>query len=345
MPFLTHYVAGSLTKFDIHQEIRGRVPELVTALAIDPESLHKHIHCPFESHQDRHPSFRIDAAKARFFCSCTPRGGSMIDLVMRLHTLQNASGAIGWIRAQLNGQTGPSVHDKPNKKSVFPMAARISGMPVTQANRYPKRVSFEAVVARCKPANCSPNSLHPYAKKKGILPIEAMLDPVTNKLVLQVHDVNGTLQGLQFIDVNGEKRFAAGTKLLGNGCILGEPCPEEPVAFCEGWATGVAIHCVLDIAVVVTFSANNLVAAAQRFSVLTQQRYIFGENDDHGVGQRAAKDAAATVRGRLWLPPDKFIGDFNDFHTPLFKGRITHHSSTRFGVAMCHSKNDQERAL
>lgn len=72
-------------KPDIHQEIQGRVPEILTALGIDPAALRKHIHCPFKAHEDRHPSFRIDASKARFYCSCTHGSGSMIDLVMRLH--------------------------------------------------------------------------------------------------------------------------------------------------------------------------------------------------------------------------------------------------------------------
>jgi phage/plasmid primase-like uncharacterized protein len=334
--------ARSDTKLDIHQEIHGRVPELVTALAIDPESLHKHIHCPFDAHEDRHPSFRVDTTKARFYCSCTPRGGSMIDLVMRLHVHKNAASAIGWIRTQLNGQTGQPSADKPNGTSRFTVAGRISQMPVAQASRYPSQVSFGAILGRCRPANHSPSSLHPYAKKKGILPIGAMVDPVTNKLVVKVHDVSGSIHGLQSIDAGGEKRFAAGSKLLGNGCVLGEPCSEAPLAFCEGWATGVAIHCALGIPVVVTFSANNLVAAAQRFSVLSQQRYVFGENDIHGAGQRAAMSAATAVQAWLWLPPEDFIGDFNDFYTPMFKGRITNHSSTRFGVVR-HLQNDQER--
>src|SRR4051812_203324 len=98
---------GFPIKLDIHQEIQGSVPELVAALGIDLKALQKHVHCPFENHEDRRPSFRVDARKARFYCSCTPRGGSMVDLVLRLLGHENASGAIKWIRAKLNCNNVP----------------------------------------------------------------------------------------------------------------------------------------------------------------------------------------------------------------------------------------------
>jgi phage/plasmid primase-like uncharacterized protein len=324
--------SGFRTMLNIHQEIHGRVPELVAALPIDPEALIKHVFCPFVNHRDRRPSFRIDASKARFYCSCTSRGGSLVDLVLRLHGHENASDAIQWIRAQLNRNhtsSGPITAYGMNKLGS---TATLSTMPVEPAKRYARQTIFSAVLDRCIPGNCSPNSLHPYVRRKGILPINAVVDPFTKRLVLKVHDVDGVLQGLQFIDANGQKRFARGTKLHGNGLLIGELGRKTQLAFCEGWATGVTIHRVLGIPVVVTFSANNLMAAAQRFAVLAKQRYIFGENDTHGAGQQAARDAAEAVQGRFWLPPEKFIGDFNDFHTPYYRGYITNHSPTRFGI-------------
>src|SRR6478609_8303519 len=81
--------------------------------------------------------------------------------------------------AQLNrnhASLGPLTANGTNKLAS---ATTLSTMPVESANRYARQTIFSAVLDRCTPGNCSPNSLHPYVRRKGILPINAMFDPFT----------------------------------------------------------------------------------------------------------------------------------------------------------------------
>ena len=73
---------------DIHDRIRGRETDLLRAVGIEPPERGGHVTCPFPGHADRHPSWRWDARKRRFYCSCTPGGGTVIDAVMRMKGLE-----------------------------------------------------------------------------------------------------------------------------------------------------------------------------------------------------------------------------------------------------------------
>ncbi len=68
--------------FDIFTDISGKSSEILDLLGIDQRARFKHVHCPLPDHDDRHPSFRVDQKTERFICTCSPRGGSMIDLVI-----------------------------------------------------------------------------------------------------------------------------------------------------------------------------------------------------------------------------------------------------------------------
>src|SRR5690242_16311473 len=72
---------------DIHQGIAGRERELLHLLKLDLPKNGQHRRCPFPDHQDEHPSWRWDDKKRRWFCTCAPKGGTVIDAVMRLLSL------------------------------------------------------------------------------------------------------------------------------------------------------------------------------------------------------------------------------------------------------------------
>src|SRR3954447_5682204 len=75
---------------DIHQRLAGRERELFRALGIDLPKAGGHRRCPFPDHTDEHPSWRWDQKRHRWFCSCTPKGGTAIDAVARLRGLDLA---------------------------------------------------------------------------------------------------------------------------------------------------------------------------------------------------------------------------------------------------------------
>jgi hypothetical protein len=65
-----------MRRFDILKDISGKSTEILELLGIDLRARYTHVHCPLPSHDDRHPSFRVDKETERFNCTCTPRGGN-----------------------------------------------------------------------------------------------------------------------------------------------------------------------------------------------------------------------------------------------------------------------------
>ena len=92
-----------MNHFDIFKDISGKSVEILDLLGIDQRARFKHVHCPLPEHDDRHPSFRVDQKTERFICTCSPRGGSMIDLVIGMGHASNFVGATRWLRKNLFG--------------------------------------------------------------------------------------------------------------------------------------------------------------------------------------------------------------------------------------------------
>ena len=69
---------------DAHEWLRGRELKLLAALGISwKPGVRQHIRCPFPDHDDKHPSWRWDDPKRRWFCTCGD--GTAYDAVMRIH--------------------------------------------------------------------------------------------------------------------------------------------------------------------------------------------------------------------------------------------------------------------
>jgi phage/plasmid primase-like uncharacterized protein len=102
---------------------------------------------------------------------------------------------------------------------------------------------------------------HPYLQKKGIKPNGTRVSE-QGYLLVPMHDENGELVNLQFID-GSNKWFLTGG--LTKGCCYPLPCAEltpERVVVCEGFATGASITEATPYEVGVAFSAYNLPAIA-----------------------------------------------------------------------------------
>ena len=74
---------------NIHDEVAGCELEILKSLGIvwPPPGRRLHITCPFPDHHDHDPSWRWDAHKSTFFCTCDPGHGSIIDVMMRMRGL------------------------------------------------------------------------------------------------------------------------------------------------------------------------------------------------------------------------------------------------------------------
>ena len=172
---------------------------------------------------------------------------------------------------------------------------------------------------------------HPYLQAKGIKPYGVR--QLGTRLLVPVRGVGGTLHGLQFIAPDGSKVFKTGTVKAGHYCALGgKPDEGASLIVCEGWATGCSLHEATGHAVAVAFDAGNLrpVCKALAAKLLQVQITVAGDTDASGTGQRAAREAATAVGGRVALPnfaaftPQQLAAcgfttakppsDFNDLH-------------------------------
>ena len=91
---------------DAHSEIAGRETEVLDALGIawrkacTPTGSVK-MRCPFPDHEDKHPSWRWDAGKKKWHCTCGERSGSVFDAVVRMGQAKDFVSAAIWVRKAL----------------------------------------------------------------------------------------------------------------------------------------------------------------------------------------------------------------------------------------------------
>lgn len=194
-------------------------------------------------------------------------------------------------------------------------------------------------------ANATPASdLHPYLQAKrvcahglrwGKWPLvgngskpfryldDTLLIPITDAKSGKIISLQGILTEQ---DGRTQKRYLKNARKQGGCHMIGSPpAAGEPLAFCEGYATGATIHELTGWAVVVAFDAANLVAVSGIMrEQFTQAAFIICADNDpwskagdiENPGVHFAEKAAAATRGHLLIP--KFVdtaskpSDFND---------------------------------
>ena len=139
-------------------------------------------------------------------------------------------------------------------------------------------------------------------------------------LTVPMHDIDGVLRSLQFIDWQGKKRFLSGGQKKGCFFQIGELA--GVLCICEGYATGASIYEATGHTVAVAFDAGNLkpVAQALRKKYPRLKLIICADNDTKAkvnIGVIKAKEAAIATRALLAIPPCD--GDFNDYYSGVMK--------------------------
>ncbi|WP_262967167.1 toprim domain-containing protein [Methylobacter psychrophilus] len=159
---------------------------------------------------------------------------------------------------------------------------------------------------------------HPYLIKKAVQPYTTRI--YKGALVVPLYAENSELVSLQFIADDGSKRMMKGGKAQGSCCYIGNVTKithDSIILICEGWATGASLYETTGYVTVVAFSSGNLTAVAGhiRKQYPDNEIIVCGDNDESGVGQQAAINAALAINGSYVVPPD--IGDFNDYSLSL----------------------------
>lgn len=160
---------------------------------------------------------------------------------------------------------------------------------------------------------------HAYLSRKGIKAHGAKLHD--GALVIPLR-ADGVLHSLQFIGVDGSKRFLSGGRVAGCYLSIGNTQGAAALCIAEGFATGATIHEATGYPVAVAFNAGNLLAVAnamrEKFPSLPM---IVCADDDRATpgnpGLTKATEAAQSIGGKLAIPdfgtdrPDG-VTDFND---------------------------------
>lgn len=160
---------------------------------------------------------------------------------------------------------------------------------------------------QCTPASAE----HPYLKRKGI-GVHGARVTGDGRLAVPLYDEDGDLSSLQYISADGKKLYHTGGATGSRHWTLGEV--EGTLYVAEGFATAATIRETTNKAVVVAYSASNLVPVTEilrRKYGVTQEIVIVADNDASGVGQRYAEQASAKYGARVVMPPMQ--GDANDY--------------------------------
>jgi len=157
---------------------------------------------------------------------------------------------------------------------------------------------------------------HDYLTRKGVKAYA--LKQIDGSVVIPLRD-GLKIHSLQYIGIDGAKKFLFGGRI--KGCYFAIGKPESIIYIAEGYATGASIHEATGDAVVVAFNAGNLLEVAKtiRAKYPTIKLVICADDDLSGVGISKANEAAKQVGASVLLPifgdnrPDK-VTDFNDLH-------------------------------
>ena len=137
-------------------------------------------------------------------------------------------------------------------------------------------------------------STHPYMAAKGFPDCRGLVTEAV-ELIIPMRDCEtGAVLGAQkiaLIENEWEKKMLFGMRAKGASYRIGSARAAE-LWFVEGYATGLSVDAALKLlrlsaAVVVCFSASNLVYVASR---LSGRHFVFADNDASGAGERAAWD-------------------------------------------------------
>lgn len=201
-------------------------------------------------------------------------------------------------------------------------AARVKGEQLrkeAEAERAAEQAIAAEVAAKQFAETTDIDADHAYVVRKGINPYGAHQN-INGEVVLPIYGPDGALQSLQFIAEDGNKRFLSKGKVTDGRLFLGTPKNGAVLILCEGWATACSVHEATHSTTVVCYSGGNLAKIAQslRKQYPDSPLIVAGDLDEHGAGQRNARDAVKADEMAVAITPvfadGRAGGDFNDLH-------------------------------
>ncbi len=132
--------------------------------------------------------------------------------------------------------------------------------------------------------------------------------------VIPMGDVTGNLSGYQLINADGSKRFAKDVSTTGLMHMLQQPINGWSIGLAESYITAASCFEVTGMAMVTSFSSENLkpvgIELRKRFPQSTI--LIFGDNDRH-LQENKGRDAAIAARDAINIACEVVMPDFNGY--------------------------------
>lgn len=162
---------------------------------------------------------------------------------------------------------------------------------------------------------------HPYLVRKGVKPHGIRMTS-EGTLLLPLLNAEGTLATVQYITMDGEKKYHPGGQAGGSGWWLGNLDGAQKVYIAEGFATAATIFEETGRPVVIAYSAGNLAAMGKMVREMLPKAAItfVADNDNpnpktgENTGIVKAQKAAESVGASVVYPPE--VGtDANDYRT------------------------------
>lgn len=312
-------------------ELRARVPELALELLGNPT-----FRLGQEWRWGRKGSLSVVVSGDKagmWFDHEIGQGGGFIDLVGRDLRMVRSE-ANNWIadRIGTGGRFWP-VRQRPAPRAIpanVPTARSLAFDPASSPGIHMKESSASVPIradetarraARIWSRACPALDDHAYLTRKQVAPLRLRMD-ASRRLVVPLQDIDGQIQTVEFITVEGAKRYLAGGTKKGHFAVVStEPGPLRkplgPLLICEGWATGASLHIATGHTVIAAMDAANLVPVAQALRARFPEAdlVIVADNDVKpntlaNPGVEAARKAARLLEARLAIPPAP--GDAND---------------------------------
>jgi putative DNA primase/helicase len=225
--------------------------------------------------------------------------------------------ACGWVRSFKQGETH-NWHSKTKRKADQAQRDEWKRKADAERKKRAAEIADHAKAAAEKAtriwSQSATSGATPYTTAKQIDKLHGAR--VWRDLVVVPMRAGGKLTGLQFISGDGSKRFLTGSAKEGayhaiasKGESLGR------IVICEGYATGAALRCALDLPVIVAFDSGNLKAVARsiRKNNPDAEIIIAGDSDRWTTkpdgtawnpGLEAAQQAAVAIGGARVIVPD-----------------------------------------
>lgn len=183
-------------------------------------------------------------------------------------------------------------------------AMRMAHAQEREAVQAEARAKAQKLWSRAKPAT----NAHAYLQRKRVNAYG--LRQLRDMLLVPARDLDGTLHTLQFISVDGSKRFLTGGRIAGCYFAIGKPI--DSLLVCEGVATASSLYMATGRAVAACFSCGNMeaVARALRHKFPDLRLIMCADNDVATVGNPGltkAQAAAKAVGGFLAVPQFKGV--------------------------------------